>query len=169
MPQKSVRQTRLPQSKCNFRMSQRCSTVVRTEWPVLPTVYLQAQLACDCCVTQLCLCHCCQGITQFYFLIGEKVQNRRTISSSILQIYFGMNSVMAFVVIVQHQFCVWVHCWSWLSLPIGCSQSWYLSYDVCICHNLNYMWDKCPDFMANSLCFQTDSFSPNLNICMVHF
>jgi hypothetical protein len=57
-----------------------------------------------------------------------------------------------------------VHCWSWLSLPTGCSQTRYLSYVVYICHTLNYISDKCPEFMAKSLCLQTDSFSPSLNI-----
>ena len=84
---------------------------------------------------------------------------------------------------------VGVHCWSWLSLPTGCSQSWYLSYVVCMRRTLNYMSNKCPDFMAKNSFFlflffslslfflsfflsfflPQGSFSPNLNTCMVHF
>jgi len=181
MSQKSVGQTRLAQSKCNFRMSQKCSTVVRTVWPVLPTVYLQAELVCVCSVSQLSLCHCCQGITQLHFLIGVhmvqsmsiywwKVQNRRTILPPFCRLTLEWIVLWHLVWLFKTSFVfVGVHCWSWLSLPTGCSQTWYLSYVVCMCCTLNYMSNKCPDFMAKSLFLHTHSFSPNLNICMVLF
>jgi hypothetical protein len=160
MPQKSVRQTKLAQSKCNFRMFQRCSTVVRTEWPVLPTVYRRAELACDI-LSLSCVCATVvKGLPSFTFWLGyiwykvwAFVGRRFRVEEQFLLPFcrFTLEWMVWWhlVWLFKTSFVsIGVHCWSWLSLPTGCSQTWYLTSVVCMCRTLNYMSDECPDFMA---------------------
>lgn len=169
MPQKSVRRTRLAQSKCNLEclrdvvqslgQSSQCYQLYICGQNLLVSVL---SLSCVYTTVGKELPNCTFWLGRIWYKVWTFIGRRFRIEENFLSPFrrFSLEWIVWWhlVWLFKTSFVfIGVHCWRWLSHPTGCSQTWYLSYVVCMCCTLNYVSDKCPNFLTKSFFFlQTD-------------